>query len=131
MQCLFGNIYRIIIFSCNTCSVRRKMFGTSHNSVWFRQIISLKTANPGLGNFTPIPSIFSCSFHYTPPTGVTTNINHWSKSPMNTLRRSLFCSTGSCTFHQVKIKTGSLAQWNRIDSPQTMHNVQTKHQRNT
>ncbi|OPZ11262.1 MAG: hypothetical protein BWZ06_01747 [Bacteroidetes bacterium ADurb.BinA261] len=114
---MFRKFGRIIVSTRFGSAIGCKMLSTRQKRSNIRQRLpssfTLKTFYTSFGYTTSQIGIFACSFHNTSPAGITRNVNHGGKRPVDAVR-SGFDGCYSCRlFHHRQIPRTGFAQRNR------------------
>ena len=123
------NPSRIIIASTFGGAISDKMLDTSCESD--DRILSLVAAYRSSTHLRCEIGIFAIPLRNASPARITSYVHHRRKSPTDTSLDGFVSSETGSLFHQSKIKSGSLPQWNRINSSIAMDDITRKNHRNT
>ena len=107
------------------------MFRTSSYGVVGAKVVALKAMHTGHAHFGSQVRIFARTFHHTAPAGIAADVDHRSKSPVDTNSRSLDGRNPCRLFNSFQVPAGSLGQryWRNRFMP--VNHIKAKDQRNT
>ena len=118
-QCTFRYVHRSRICSVRRFATCNKMLGTSQSHFRSLTVFPLKSLDGSHPHAGHQIRVFSKSFTYTPPTGITRYINIRSKCPMSSCCTDFQCSFTADSFYQLRMEAGSLTDRRGIYSSPT------------